>query len=132
MTRTTMPRHKQYIEHKAQYQKTNKEYYLKNKERLLGKMKNCRWIKYGLTKKELDNLEMVQNYVCAICFNPQSHPKTEKLCIDHCHATKNVRGLLCDNCNRGLGNFKDDVEILNSAIKYLKKSLVARLSENKD
>lgn len=63
-----------------------------------------------------------QNHLCAIC-------KTEgfkmhkgvyySLVVDHCHATKKVRGALCNNCNRALGLFKDDINRLKAAIRYL-------------
>lgn len=45
----------------------------------------------------------------------------QKLYIDHCHKTNQVRGLLCFSCNSALGHFKDNVESLKKAIKYLKK-----------
>ena len=44
-----------------------------------------------------------------------------RLCVDHCHTTGNVRGLLCDTCNTALGKFRDNIDLLNEAIKYLKK-----------
>jgi len=51
---------------------------------------------------------------CVICGS------TEKLVVDHCHITNKVRGMLCNHCNRGLGHFKDNIESLEKAIKYLK------------
>ncbi len=44
------------------------------------------------------------------------------LVIDPCHSTGVVRGLLCHNCNRGLGLFKDNTQSLKSAIEYLERS----------
>jgi len=52
---------------------------------------------------------------CAICY------KTTDLCVDHCHETDVIRGILCGNCNRGLGLFFDNPTKLASAIKYLQK-----------
>jgi hypothetical protein len=43
------------------------------------------------------------------------------LAVDHCHTTGKIRGLLCSKCNPALGAFNDNIEILNSAIKYLKE-----------
>ncbi len=50
--------------------------------------------------------------------------KTETLHVDHCHATGKIRGLLCYNCNDGLGRFKDDIEVLEKAIDYLKSHAI--------
>jgi hypothetical protein len=70
--------------------------------------------KYGISKEEHTNLMIKFNGCCAIC-------KSEnKLVIDHCHATNQIRGLLCANCNAGIGMLGDNVEILEAAIKYLK------------
>jgi hypothetical protein len=56
---------------------------------------------------------------CKICRKHQSElPRA--LCVDHCHETSIVRGLLCDHCNRGIGHFKDDIHLLDSAKEYLK------------
>lgn len=50
---------------------------------------------------------------CVICGS------TEKLVVDHCHKTNIIRGMLCNHCNRGLGHFKDDPELLEFARMYL-------------
>lgn len=75
--------------------------------------------KYGLTEKEYFKLFKDQNNCCAIC--GVSLDKV-KACVDHCHKTKIVRGILCDGCNRGLGAFKDNVNALKKAIGYLRKT----------
>ena len=68
-----------------------------------------------------------QNGVCAIC-KKQSNKRSNNgktikaLAVDHCHKTGKVRGLLCDKCNTSLGHFCDSIEILQSAINYLKAS----------
>lgn len=43
----------------------------------------------------------------------------EVLCLDHDHKTKQIRGLICQMCNRGLGHFKDNIELLRNAVKYM-------------
>jgi hypothetical protein len=59
-----------------------------------------------------------QNGLCAICKKTETG-KTSNLCVDHCHKTGKVRGLLCNNCNKGLGLFKDNPEVLLNASAYL-------------
>lgn len=51
---------------------------------------------------------------CVICGNDGP-----KLSVDHCHKTNKIRGILCMNCNIGLGKFKDDPELLEFARIYL-------------
>lgn len=77
---------------------------------------------YGMTLEEYEGLVKSHAGKCAICGGEgfELVPGQKSLVvIDHCHATGKVRGLLCHNCNRGLGLFKDSVESLKSAIKYL-------------
>ena len=72
--------------------------------------------KYGLSSA--DYLEMLEQQadLCAIC--GKADP-AKALAIDHCHVTGVVRGLLCHNCNVGLGNFRDDDGLLYKAMEYL-------------
>lgn len=71
-------------------------------------------ITYGLSLEDWHELLDKQNGVCAICGE-----SFDKLCVDHDHKTGQVRGLLCDKCNKGLGQFNDDVNKLARAIQYL-------------
>jgi len=70
---------------------------------------------FGLTPDEVAYMRDAQCNLCEICH--QAFEKTPH--IDHNHATGQVRGLLCHNCNYGLGQFKDDPQRLASAIEYL-------------
>lgn len=72
--------------------------------------------KYALTPEALAAMHTAQAGMCAICGGPPDH---RGLVIDHCHATGNVRGLLCNHCNSLLGMARDDVARLRSAIEYL-------------
>lgn len=66
--------------------------------------------RYGLTRKQYSVLMRVKK--CQICRAP------EDLHIDHDHGTGKVRGLLCRECNLGLGKFKDDPNLLRAAVRY--------------
>lgn len=77
-----------------------------------------RW-RYGITVEDYNRLFKEQNGSCAICGVHQSQ-LPQRLDIDHDHSSKKVRGLLCRRCNRAIGEFKDNVEILSKAIEYLK------------
>lgn len=78
---------------------------------------------YGISLDEYNEILRSQNNLCAICGPKNKYYKDKKvlLCVDHCHKRNKVRGLLCHSCNRALGLLKDDIEVLNSAITYLKK-----------
>lgn len=79
---------------------------------------------YGITKTEVDAMRVEQKNRCALCgsfgFLMRVHHR-QRLVIDHCHATGKVRKLLCHNCNRALGLFKDDVEVLRKAASYIEE-----------
>ena len=69
--------------------------------------------RYDIRPETVRNLRERQRDLCAIC--RAIEPKH----VDHCHRTRRVRGLLCFNCNQGLGRFDDDVQALRRAIDYL-------------
>ena len=83
---------------------------------------------YGLEHGTYDILIESQEGLCAICKRHQSD-LDKNLCIDHDHSCcsgekscgKCIRGLICQKCNLGLGNFNDSIAILEMAIKYLAK-----------
>lgn len=80
---------------------------------------------YGLTDAGYQTLLDNQNGLCAICKHPPNSGSLplRVLSIDHCHETGQVRGLLCSDCNLGLGRFKDSPERLKAAIEYLLRGL---------
>jgi len=70
--------------------------------------------RYDLTEVEVAAKIEEQGGMCAICGRrrPSFH-------VDHDHETGKVRGMLCFNCNNGLGHFKDNVEVMRAAIEYV-------------
>lgn len=82
--------------------------------------------KYGLTEEDYFRILADQGGTCAICPRTDGRSKQTKqsptkfhFAVDHDHDTGVTRGLLCDTCNRALGMFGDDPDILRSAIAYL-------------
>jgi protein-arginine kinase activator protein McsA len=77
---------------------------------------------YNIPLEEYRQMFVAQDHKCAICgevgFKICKDSKA-LLVVDHCHTTSDVRGLLCHNCNRGLGLFQDSPTHLASAIRYL-------------
>lgn len=71
---------------------------------------------YGLSR---DGADWVLDYSgpCSLCGQPSTNGK--RLAVDHCHESGRVRGLLCDRCNRGLGYFRDQPDLLRLAAAYL-------------
>ena len=85
-------------------------------------IKNFRSRVYGITDAEYIEMVKSQNGLCAICGEPEKrtmHGKVKSLSIDHDHATGKVRKLLCSGCNHGLGNFKDNVQVILRAAAYI-------------
>ena len=78
---------------------------------------------YGMTREEYLDMLDSQNHSCAICgdYLPLKGGRKSGPAVDHCHKTGYVRGILCPPCNRGIGQLRDSVDILEKAVAYLKK-----------
>lgn len=116
--------------------KYRKNYYLKNKERKKEKIREWKqknktrvkaynknlWLKtkYGISLDEYNRIFTIQNGRCAICDKPSADYK-RSLHVDHNHSDGKIRGLLCVNCNNGVGCFQDNPELLSKAKLYLEK-----------
>ena len=93
----------------------NRQY--RSQARHLHYMKN-----YGISLDQYNDMLNNQNGVCAICKGtqtPSGRNIDAYLAVDHCHKTGKFRGILCRNCNVGIGNLQESKEILLSALKYL-------------
>lgn len=110
-----------------------REYCLKNKEKRYAYDKKYREAnrektklnvqkhflkRFNLTIEDFNTMMIKQNNKCKIC-NIHRDQVTKNFNVDHCHKTGKVRGLLCLNCNTGLGQFKDNIELMIKAIQYL-------------
>lgn len=105
------------IRNKDTYEKYKEKSRLKEREKSLIK-------KYGINLEQYQMIHDSQKGLCKICGNTETSLQPngkdiKDLCVDHCHKTNKVRGLLCHNCNAGIGHFNDDVKKLQSAIIYL-------------
>ena len=72
-------------------------------------------LRYGVSEEEAARLRAVTQ--CQLCGSGK------KLCIDHCHDTGQVRGVLCHECNTSIGKLGDTVESLEKAVRYLKREV---------
>lgn len=110
------------------------EYYTKHQERIKAFYKSRREknpekvrleirrselkCKYGLTLADYDALRQRQENRCGSC-GDEFKPGLNRVSVDHCHKTGVVRGLLCNNCNLGIGRFKDSPRRLRLAAQYM-------------
>jgi|GEM_PF-1157263 hypothetical protein len=128
-----------YEKNRGKVREQQKYYYEKNRERLLEQQKSYRAAnqehlaaldrknRYGLSEFDYNRLCDEQGFACKICrgvdmdkkWNSKFPGKAETLNIDHCHRTGKVRKLLCRECNTGLGKFKDNIGLLQSAVQHL-------------
>ena len=123
-------KYKEYhLKNKDREREKNKQYYLKHKDEWKVHNKEYNLKSYGTTIEQKEYMRMVQNNSCDICSNIF---KNDNDCgVDHTHrydengkelpcATEDIRGLLCQKCNHGIGLFKDNIVIITNAINYLK------------
>lgn len=80
--------------------------------------------KYGLTEGEYAALLERSGGLCEICGRVPSEVSKKGVCVDHCHDSGRVRGILCAPCNMGIGHLRDDPEVLRAAIGYLERAVV--------
>ena len=121
-----------YQKNKERLDKKSKEWKEKNRDRRLWHEAKRR---YGVSFEEYK--ELMAREVCDLCGtkiktknnNKNAKAKHKQNAIDHCHKTEHeqgiikIRGVLCHQCNKGLGNFNDDTELLEKAIQYLRRNI---------
>lgn len=76
----------------------------------------------GMSDADYERMFAAQGGVCAICKQPETYTRDGKpraLCVDHCHETGRVRGLLCAKCNSGIALLGDSAERVRRAVAYL-------------
>jgi hypothetical protein len=119
---------KYHQEHLEQDKARRHAHYIRNWERIAQEYElTARGIRlqkyYNMTLDDYDAMLKTQNNQCVICGKtPEENGK--RLCVDHDHETGAVRGLLCDKCNTGLGFFRDSIDLVSRAKKYLKGELL--------
>lgn len=116
--KTCKENYKQKHRQTDKFKNTGKAYYLNNKAKILA---TGRLNRYKLSEDEYNTLILNQNNQCAICFKDFKELDKRKIQVDHCHNSSEVRGILCLDCNLGLGRFYDDPIKLQRAIEYLGK-----------
>jgi Recombination endonuclease VII len=129
--------------HKKEMSVWRKAYYAKpeNKEKILAANREykkkigkdalaIRYRKtlYGVSSEAVNTVLDTQGFACAICrtIKEDRSGKAKTLHVDHCHQTRSFSGMLCNNCNMGLGHFKDSLGLLRNAQQYLLDSLNPR------
>lgn len=107
-------RSRQCVRCEKQWRKENRKKWTKRKKAMRA---NPLYKSHNFDLARYDAIFTVQGGTCAICKQPETNGN--RLCVDHCHRTGAFRGLLCNNCNRGVGLFKESTETLLSAANYL-------------
>jgi hypothetical protein len=100
---------------------THKENYRRYRETEKGR-RTCKNVqlrnKFGITIEEYESILKIQRYMCALCREPLSLHKYRDTCVDHCHRTSKIRGIIHRKCNLRLQAL-DDYLWMKYAIEYL-------------
>jgi len=105
------------LKNKTRISAQRKEFRKNNSESIAGQ--KLQW-SYGISILEYNHFLSLQNHCCCIC-NMHQSTLSQRLAVDHDHKTGKIRGLLCGKCNKGIGLFKDSIELMRKAINYLDK-----------
>ena len=97
----------------AKYAEHRQKYYERCRDRDLRK--------YGMTHQCYERMLATQDYGCRLCGAGVWEEPHHVLCVDHDHSTGQVRGLLCRRCNKALGGFRDDPQLLVNAALYIQR-----------
>jgi len=124
-----------YLTHKDKFKELGKVYHLKNRDLILEKQKKhylthenlykeYHYKKaYGVNIDFLLDMLKKQNGQCAICLHEISmdvkRTDESRAFVDHNHQSGQLRKLLCRHCNSAIGNFKEDLSVMNNAVNYL-------------
>lgn len=81
------------------------------------------WYMYGMTAEQWQTMWDAQLHLCALCKRNPVRPETD-------HKGNVVRGILCTNCNTGLGKFQDNPELLRRAADYIEGKITSFLQTN--
>lgn len=122
MAGTAEYKRQHYLDNKESYHARVAAWRTANFDQVARTKRNARLKRvYGITAVEYDQILERQGFCCAIC-RSDSNEEGWSFAVDHCHDSFIIRGLLCNRCNRGLGLFKDDPDILRLAITYLEQN----------
>jgi hypothetical protein len=122
----TASKNKKWYEcNKEQHAASCASWYSRNKEK--ANRLSTEWHyqnRYGISYDDfLKRMEDQQN-LCAVCnttLSLGSYKSASRAVLDHCHSSNNLRSVLCNACNSGLGHFRDKPELLEKAANYLRK-----------
>ena len=101
--------------HRAEHNERERRRYWNDPDRMREKR---RARIYGMSRAEYQALLQRQRGACAIC----KRAFDREPCVDHCHATGKVRGLLCRKCNMGLGLYDENPDVIRAALAYIEQA----------
>lgn len=106
-----------YKQNRQKMYESNSEYCRQNKRKIEDRRLHRR---YGISIDDYDRMSATQGHKCAICGSKSSGGNKSRFCVDHDHETGQVRALLCNKCNQGIGLMQDDPDLLEKAADYIR------------